>query len=722
MKRQGKCQGGRVALLAVAVLFTSLISGCFGSTEAKVNKQLELAVKYVSENKFDEAVLAYQEVINIDKREVRAYQGLGKVYTLQGKFDKAQETYDQGIEAVKEEDVMRLKLSLAGMYMDKGDPVQAEKAYKEIIDEDKTAVEAYQGLAMIYERNGEGEQALAVLEQGILANQQDYRAHNALASYYARNGEKDKAVESIVQSLALDVNQAEAYRILKDMYSEDWSELIDKAGSIEDQGIGNIMRFYALYESGQYQEALSLYEEELKQDEANQKAAVLAAACMFKSGDEQKAGELVQKIAEKPANEWIMADIAGYYLLTGDKDKALAWAGRSLAANEQNLDALKILVSAATKEQEQLANRYITRLLIYTWQPVYIVQEDMYANSLPAPVKPENNRLTYDYFIPRLDYEYTYQDRCGGTSREIKTSWEKDAGGLYSRYMVEAGVKYPSFSTDYYKVTSSGIAWTGGEAGQYASESWNHVPLGNERCMVLAFVNPNTEWTSNYRMKEESYETSIENYTRTSKYLGVERIEVMGKTMDAAHIRYVETQNAEDPMALIKESTDMWCVRGLGMVKATSICVYNNGSQEEDTLELVSVSPKGNDEAAGNSENEQPESQPSPAPAPATAGSTVISPLTQERAREMVLALPEVKQYLAQYDNFRVVDYDKHVDSKGTLFFDFWAYWDMTTHTNTFERYSVNSLTGDIYKENVSRNGFVKYVDGSWVPTSDRVF
>lgn len=88
------------------------------------------------------------------------------------------------------------------------------------------------------------------------------------------------------------------------------------------------------------------------------------------------------------------------------------------------------------------------------------------------------------------------------------------------------------------------------------------------------------------------------------------------------------------------------------------------------------------------------------------------SQLTQERARELVLALPEVKQFLAKNNNAVLADMDSHVNSEGTLFFDFWAYWDMGAHASTHERYFVNSTTGNIYKLDAVSGTYLKYVNG----------
>ncbi|MDH7579026.1 MAG: tetratricopeptide repeat protein [Bacillota bacterium] len=194
----------RTALIGSIMAFVLVAGGFWGwwshGTEARVQAKLDLAVKYLSENKFKEAILAYNDAIKIDPKEVKAYQGLAKTYTLQGKYDEAKATYERGVAAVSPEDKLLLRLGLAGMYIDKGDLQEAERYFQGIIDENKTCVAAYQGLAMVYQQQGDKDKARAILEQGVKENAGDYRAYNALARFNANSGEQDKALANIVKS------------------------------------------------------------------------------------------------------------------------------------------------------------------------------------------------------------------------------------------------------------------------------------------------------------------------------------------------------------------------------------------------------------------------------------------------------------------------------------------------------------------------------------------
>lgn len=57
----------------------------------QINKSLELGQKYLAEGKYEEAVLAYDGVIEIDPRQVAAYEGRAAVYIATENYDKAEQ-------------------------------------------------------------------------------------------------------------------------------------------------------------------------------------------------------------------------------------------------------------------------------------------------------------------------------------------------------------------------------------------------------------------------------------------------------------------------------------------------------------------------------------------------------------------------------------------------------------------------------------------------------
>lgn len=78
-----------ICLLVIAIFIT----GC-GSEN--LEKQLSLGQKYLFEQKYEEAIVAFEKAIQIDKKCVDAYIGLADAYVGIGDSDKALEMLKQG--------------------------------------------------------------------------------------------------------------------------------------------------------------------------------------------------------------------------------------------------------------------------------------------------------------------------------------------------------------------------------------------------------------------------------------------------------------------------------------------------------------------------------------------------------------------------------------------------------------------------------------------------
>ncbi|MEQ8174773.1 MAG: ankyrin repeat domain-containing protein [Syntrophomonadaceae bacterium] len=376
-KSESSRKGVKFKILFGSILVLILVAGGFWGwkyygTEARVQAKLDLGIKYLSENDYEKAILAFDDAIKINPKEVKGHQGLAKTYTIQGKYDEARAAYEKGSTTVEQEYRIVLQLGLAGMYIDKGDLPQAEVCFREIINNNKHCIEAYVGLAQVYQQQGGKDKALAILEQCIKENSQDYRAYNALAMYYADNSDnsdKEKALPSLAKSLELEVNQQEAYLVLEALYQGNWVELINKSDATAGAKTATVLKFFASYSDKKYSEALSLYHASLEADKRNQKVRVLAALCLFGSGDKTAADALIKELAKEKMNGWIMADLARYYLIAGDGKLALEWADKSQALEAGNTEALRVLAGVYAGDNI-LAKTARTKYMIYSWQSV----------------------------------------------------------------------------------------------------------------------------------------------------------------------------------------------------------------------------------------------------------------------------------------------------------------------------------------------------------------
>ena len=95
-KKRGKKLAQKRKKIGIAA--AAVIVAAAGSTliyhnlpQTKVEKQLTLAAKYMTEMNYLEAQEAYTEALSIDEGSVRAYRGLADDYAAQGQLDEAAE-------------------------------------------------------------------------------------------------------------------------------------------------------------------------------------------------------------------------------------------------------------------------------------------------------------------------------------------------------------------------------------------------------------------------------------------------------------------------------------------------------------------------------------------------------------------------------------------------------------------------------------------------------
>lgn len=374
----------------------------------RAQEKLDLAVKYISENDFENAILAYNDAIKIDSKQVKAYQGLARVYTLQGKYENARGAYDKGAVAVDAKDQIVLRLGLAGMYIDKGQMADAEKSYQEIINSQQSCIEAHWGLAMVYQKQGDNLKAEAALKQAVAKYPNDYRGYSTLALFLKQNNKGEDAFNNLVKSLTIEINQQEAYLVLSDLYRGRWNELPPKLSTVSNQQISAMLEFYMYYASDDYTKAVNIYKLKLSGQTDNHKALILAAIAMLKTSEKTGAENLVVQLLNKKFNDWLLSDLALYYHLLGDIEKVRLCAIKAVQANGTNLDAICLLQKINTGDEKI----YSAQFLLYNWRPLGPAKDVLRERNLTIPGDTKNGGPTGGGKIVQL-------------SVEEKTNWNK---------------------------------------------------------------------------------------------------------------------------------------------------------------------------------------------------------------------------------------------------------------------------------------------------------
>ncbi|MEQ8174803.1 MAG: tetratricopeptide repeat protein [Syntrophomonadaceae bacterium] len=375
----------KAAIIAglIVVLIVGIGAGLWSRGSAdRAQEKLDLAVKYISENDFDKAILAYNDAINIDAKQVKAYQGLARVYTLQGKYDEARAAYEKGVSTVAANDQNTLRLGLAGMYIDKGQLADAEKSYQEMINSSQNCLEAYWGMAMVYQKQGDNNKAEAALRQAAAKYPNDYRGLNTLALFLKQNNKADDAFNNLVKSLSIELNQQEAYLVLSDMYKGRWNELSAKLSTVSNQQVSAMLEFYLYYASDENPKAINTYNTKLSGSSGNHKAQILAAIAMCKSGDRTGAETLINQILNQKFNDWLLSDLALYYEAAGDSQKVRLCAIKAIQANGTNLKAVALLQKLNSGDEKKYGAEY----LLYNWKPLIDTKRDMLSKSISMPI------------------------------------------------------------------------------------------------------------------------------------------------------------------------------------------------------------------------------------------------------------------------------------------------------------------------------------------------
>ncbi|MEN6391158.1 MAG: tetratricopeptide repeat protein [Syntrophomonas sp.] len=280
------------------------------------------------------------------------------------------------------------------MYIDKGDLSQAEAFFQEIINSDKSCIEAYMGLAQVYRQRGIKEKAQAVLEQAVKDNPQDYRAYNALARFMADYGDRERAFTNLIKSLDLEVNQQEAYSILKTLYNGKWTDLIARADAAGSSKTVAMLKYYAYFSDQKYSQALSQYHDRLEGDQSNLKARALAAVIMRKQDSNREAESLVAALLKNTANQGVLMDIARYYITAGAGEKAVAVLEDIINSGQYTdlAEASQLLKELAAQSQGEKSYQLATRTLLFNSKPIIILVADL-GDVLPSNISQAGKKL-----------------------------------------------------------------------------------------------------------------------------------------------------------------------------------------------------------------------------------------------------------------------------------------------------------------------------------------
>ena len=148
----------------IFLLMAVCLAGCGKSVEKQIAEQLELGNKYLTEANYEQAIVAFNKVIELDPKQSDAYIGLTQVYVENADFEKAVQILENGEEYLEDSYDERLKDVYKEQANSCSDDLKKLHTFLEKLEKQKYSNEAfYLEMAEIY-----GERGMLDAEEGFL--------------------------------------------------------------------------------------------------------------------------------------------------------------------------------------------------------------------------------------------------------------------------------------------------------------------------------------------------------------------------------------------------------------------------------------------------------------------------------------------------------------------------------------------------------------------------
>ncbi|MCD8196575.1 MAG: tetratricopeptide repeat protein [Lachnospiraceae bacterium] len=161
MKRKGS--------MVVLIVLLLVLTACGESTTDQWQEQYDLGQKYLLEEDYEAAIVAFTAAIEIDPNEAAAYIGLADTYIGSANIDKAMEILQDAKEIMPDNDDIDKKIvELYKYQLDEanGDMEQIEKISESVLLLENGEEELYLQLAELYRSQVMYEEAIDVIERG----------------------------------------------------------------------------------------------------------------------------------------------------------------------------------------------------------------------------------------------------------------------------------------------------------------------------------------------------------------------------------------------------------------------------------------------------------------------------------------------------------------------------------------------------------------------------
>jgi tetratricopeptide (TPR) repeat protein/predicted Ser/Thr protein kinase len=313
---------------------------------------------YTKSENVDNAIIMVRQALKQDPNFGMARAALGEAYWRKYLLTKAKSWTSQARKECRE----AVELGNAGAsghmclgLVDDGTGryKEAETEYQRAVELEPTNENAYIGLALAFEHQGAADGAEKTYQRAIETHPQSWVSHNAMGTFYYRQGEYDNAVLMFRKVTQLAPEDFAGYVNLGATYNNTgrYAEAIEpltKSIALRPvyAAFSNLgTAYFGLLE---YAEAAKAYEKAIKVDPEQYVSWGNLGIVRYYAGDKgeaavpfHKAVELAsQELKVNPRNAEVLGDLASYYAMLGERDRALMALEKSLQSEHNDKDLI----------------------------------------------------------------------------------------------------------------------------------------------------------------------------------------------------------------------------------------------------------------------------------------------------------------------------------------------------------------------------------------------
>ena len=223
---------------------------------------------YTAMGRFNQAIQAYQESIELDPANPEAHNNIGIVYRREGNFPAAVGALEQARKIAP--DRADIWYNLANVYKQMDDPEEAEVYYRKSLELNPGLTRAYNNLGNLYETRGMHDKAHEFYSSGLKKDPNNPTLSYNLGITYQSLGRVSDAIRSYRQALRSRPN---------------WIDGLNNLGIL-------------LEETGEYDEARLVLENALKMDTKNPRINNNLGVILSAQGNHELAMQYLQKAVD----------------------------------------------------------------------------------------------------------------------------------------------------------------------------------------------------------------------------------------------------------------------------------------------------------------------------------------------------------------------------------------------------------------------------------------